>query len=227
MCMPGDNIDMDVELITPIAIEKGLRFAIREGGRTVGSASSSRLLRTNSCILHLRAAEGNLSGSVCPIMPRRVRRPPGGEGSEIIFSGGMYVGRKYGPVRQCADRLLPADDPCAQRTASPLPESPMGFRQRAAEGNLSGSVCPIMPRRVRRPQAAKEVRSFSPAACTSEKIPPSPPVCGSPAPGGRSVRAADCEPFAGKPNGLFGSAPLRETSAALFACTQFRPHCIQ
>ena len=37
MCMPGDNIDMDVELITPIAIEEGLRFAIREGGRTVGS----------------------------------------------------------------------------------------------------------------------------------------------------------------------------------------------
>jgi len=37
MCMPGDNIDMSVELITPIAIEKGLRFAIREGGRTVGS----------------------------------------------------------------------------------------------------------------------------------------------------------------------------------------------
>ncbi|MBP1736696.1 MAG: elongation factor Tu [Oscillospiraceae bacterium] len=37
MCMPGDNVNMDVELITPIAIEKGLRFAIREGGRTVGS----------------------------------------------------------------------------------------------------------------------------------------------------------------------------------------------
>ena len=37
MCMPGDNVDMDVELITPIAIEKNLRFAIREGGRTVGS----------------------------------------------------------------------------------------------------------------------------------------------------------------------------------------------
>ena len=37
MCMPGDNITMDVELITPIAIEAGLRFAIREGGRTVGS----------------------------------------------------------------------------------------------------------------------------------------------------------------------------------------------
>ncbi|MDE6666419.1 MAG: elongation factor Tu [Ruminococcus sp.] len=37
MCMPGDNVAMDVELITPIAIEEGLRFAIREGGRTVGS----------------------------------------------------------------------------------------------------------------------------------------------------------------------------------------------
>ena len=37
MCRPGDNVDMTVELITPIAIEQGLRFAIREGGRTVGS----------------------------------------------------------------------------------------------------------------------------------------------------------------------------------------------
>ena len=37
MCMPGDNVVMDVELITPIAIEEGLRFAIREGGHTVGS----------------------------------------------------------------------------------------------------------------------------------------------------------------------------------------------
>ncbi len=36
-CRPGDTVDMKVELITPIAIEKGLRFAIREGGRTVGS----------------------------------------------------------------------------------------------------------------------------------------------------------------------------------------------
>ena len=37
MCMPGDNVTINVELITPIAIEKGLRFAIREGGKTVGS----------------------------------------------------------------------------------------------------------------------------------------------------------------------------------------------
>jgi elongation factor Tu len=37
MVMPGDNINMDVELLTPIACEQGLRFAIREGGRTVGA----------------------------------------------------------------------------------------------------------------------------------------------------------------------------------------------
>ncbi len=37
MVMPGDNVNMTIELITPIAIESGLRFAIREGGRTVGS----------------------------------------------------------------------------------------------------------------------------------------------------------------------------------------------
>ena len=43
MCMPGDNVDMDVELITPIAIEEGLRFAIREGGRTVGSGVVSAI----------------------------------------------------------------------------------------------------------------------------------------------------------------------------------------
>ena len=43
MCMPGDNVKMKVELITPIAIEKGLRFAIREGGRTVGSGVVSEI----------------------------------------------------------------------------------------------------------------------------------------------------------------------------------------
>ena len=44
MCNPGDHVDMTVELITPIAIEKGLRFAIREGGRTVGSGVVSEIL---------------------------------------------------------------------------------------------------------------------------------------------------------------------------------------
>ena len=37
MCMPGDNVEMSIELIHPVAMEQGLRFAIREGGRTVGS----------------------------------------------------------------------------------------------------------------------------------------------------------------------------------------------
>ena len=44
MCRPGDNVDMTVELITPIAMEEGLRFAIREGGRTVGSGVVSKIL---------------------------------------------------------------------------------------------------------------------------------------------------------------------------------------
>ena len=43
MCMPGDNVEMDVDLITPIAIEEGLRFAIREGGRTVGSGVVTKI----------------------------------------------------------------------------------------------------------------------------------------------------------------------------------------
>jgi elongation factor Tu len=45
MVMPGDNIAMKVELIAPIAMEQGLRFAIREGGRTVGSGVVSKILK--------------------------------------------------------------------------------------------------------------------------------------------------------------------------------------
>ena len=44
MVMPGDNIEMEVTLITPIAIENGLRFAIREGGRTVGSGAVTSIM---------------------------------------------------------------------------------------------------------------------------------------------------------------------------------------
>ncbi|MDR1532153.1 MAG: elongation factor Tu [Clostridiales bacterium] len=44
MCMPGDNVEMTIELITPIAMEQGLRFAIREGGRTVGSGSVVKII---------------------------------------------------------------------------------------------------------------------------------------------------------------------------------------
>jgi elongation factor Tu len=42
--MPGDNIEMTIKLITPIAIEEGLRFAIREGGRTVGAGAVATIL---------------------------------------------------------------------------------------------------------------------------------------------------------------------------------------
>ncbi|GIT39833.1 MAG: hypothetical protein Ct9H300mP8_10290 [Gammaproteobacteria bacterium] len=50
MVMPGDNINMDVGLISPIAMDEGVRFAIREGGRTVGQESSQKLLV--ECYLH-------------------------------------------------------------------------------------------------------------------------------------------------------------------------------
>ena len=45
MVMPGDNTQMNVELITPIAMEKGLRFAIREGGRTVGAGTVTEIIK--------------------------------------------------------------------------------------------------------------------------------------------------------------------------------------
>ncbi|MGN6483367.1 MAG: elongation factor Tu, partial [Thermomicrobiales bacterium] len=45
MVMPGDNIQMGVELITPVAIEEGLRFAIREGGRTVGAGAVTKIVQ--------------------------------------------------------------------------------------------------------------------------------------------------------------------------------------
>ena len=44
MVMPGDNVSISVELITPVALEKGLRFAIREGGRTVGSGTITEII---------------------------------------------------------------------------------------------------------------------------------------------------------------------------------------
>jgi elongation factor Tu len=44
MVMPGDNVSVEVELITPVAMDKGLRFAIREGGRTVGAGTVTEIL---------------------------------------------------------------------------------------------------------------------------------------------------------------------------------------
>ncbi|MFI4950186.1 MAG: elongation factor Tu, partial [Caulobacterales bacterium] len=45
MIMPGDNAELEIELITPIAMDQGLRFAIREGGRTVGSGVVSKIIK--------------------------------------------------------------------------------------------------------------------------------------------------------------------------------------
>jgi elongation factor Tu len=45
MVMPGDNVQLEVDLITPVAMEKGLRFAIREGGRTVGAGTISEIIK--------------------------------------------------------------------------------------------------------------------------------------------------------------------------------------
>jgi len=45
MVMPGDNVELSVELITPVALEKGLRFAIREGGRTVGAGTVAEITK--------------------------------------------------------------------------------------------------------------------------------------------------------------------------------------
>ena len=44
MVMPGDNVNLEIELITPVAMEKGLRFAIREGGRTVGAGTLTEIV---------------------------------------------------------------------------------------------------------------------------------------------------------------------------------------
>ena len=48
MVMPGDNVNLDIELITPIACEEGLRFAIREGGKTVGAGVVTKILEEDS-----------------------------------------------------------------------------------------------------------------------------------------------------------------------------------
>ena len=45
MVMPGDNVELTIELITPVAMEKGLRFAIREGGRTVGAGVVAKIIK--------------------------------------------------------------------------------------------------------------------------------------------------------------------------------------
>ena len=75
MVMPGDNTQVSVELITPIAMEKGLRFAIREGGRTVGAGTVTRDHRVEDrCATTSFSSAPTASGGTTP--PRRTRRRP-------------------------------------------------------------------------------------------------------------------------------------------------------
>ena len=76
MVMPGDNVSLEIDLITPVAMEKGLRFAIREGGRTVGAGTISR----NYCV---RAAKGELKASGSEPSELRAVSEKQGSGSEV------------------------------------------------------------------------------------------------------------------------------------------------
>ena len=76
MVMPGDNVDDDVELIAPIAMDEGLRFAIREGGRTVGAGVVAKILNSRR-YLPLQRAAGR-THNPRPVPTRLVRTPPGG-----------------------------------------------------------------------------------------------------------------------------------------------------
>ena len=58
MVMPGDNVTMEIELIGPVALEKGLRFAIREGGRTVGAGTITEILAVGLAAPHACSAHG-------------------------------------------------------------------------------------------------------------------------------------------------------------------------
>ena len=60
MVMPGDNIGMTVTLIAPIAMEEGLRFAIREGGRTVGAGVVAKIIEVDSAVESRTAISGSL-----------------------------------------------------------------------------------------------------------------------------------------------------------------------
>ena len=126
MCMPGDNVDMKVELITPIAIEKGLRFAIREGGRTVGSGVVIEIdeIRTNRKTCRLAAGLFTPNSILCSRQPRDSVFSRGSEdagtqnglGILAVCSIGAMIaaincwlpGRKWGgPVEQSAIRRHP------------------------------------------------------------------------------------------------------------------------
>ena len=62
MVMPGDNMSMEVELLVPIAMDEGLRFAIREGGRTVGAGVVAKIIEIDEQLTRSRASGGRMPG---------------------------------------------------------------------------------------------------------------------------------------------------------------------
>jgi predicted thioesterase len=81
MVMPGDNVEITAELIHPIAMEEGMRFAIREGGRTIGAGTITRFSTKKKCLE--RAAE-QLSRRVCSSAGRAAISKVAGRGFESL-----------------------------------------------------------------------------------------------------------------------------------------------
>jgi hypothetical protein len=73
MCMPGDNITMDIEIISPIAMEEGLRFAIREGGRTVGAGVVTKVIAWWLVVMAKKKVRESMSGSNARVQSRNYR----------------------------------------------------------------------------------------------------------------------------------------------------------
>ena len=155
------------------------------------------------------AGSGATAGKDAGRLPGRVRA--GGAGADARAA---RKGRKIAAGAACpAGRKGPAGRRGKEGGQGRRNASGKDRKKRSLVDAPAACAAYQKPRRVRCPQAAKKIRSFSPAACTSEKIPLSPPVCKSPAFGGRFVRAADCDLFVGKarkgfPNSLLESKAL-------------------
>ena len=93
MVMPGDNVALEIELITPVAMEKGLRFAIREGGRTVGAGTITR----NYCVVFVGAAAESLHLSY--LNRGRDRRADASRPANKIFERNNVIGKERIRIR--------------------------------------------------------------------------------------------------------------------------------
>ena len=145
MCMPGDNVEMDVELITPIAIEEGLRFAIREGGRTVGSGV---VIKINELRSHKEAAARPggrfLSFGVKGKRPRACRTQARGLFDLIQMSriSRKPAPRASSPSRSIVSRL--GEGWFSSRPRTPWGRKVMSLRRVSAARGPSVSAAPAM-----------------------------------------------------------------------------------